>query len=820
MKKTTLFFTVIAVMAFLWNSGCKEARDPILVYDLYFSMEGKDGAQLTGFDVGAEYYSQTVSISCSSSWKIEPRETAGNWVEFSPNTGNKKSSTEIKIKANPKPEERSAVLDVFVKDELFGSINVHQQGAGDELKVSPTEPVVSNSGGELTLTIMGRSEGWTYEIESIEESIWMTERSKTNNELVLDVEKMSNARVSRKAVLRFWIEDDPDVSPQYVTVTQKNIVADLLDICFNNDGTATDLSPNHYTIDWIPGSPLNVYWNEDYKRYTAQFERSTNLGANISNAQGFYRFDYQENTAFQNALKDGHSIEVLLMMSKSAPNRTTEIKPFASHESGGTGILINSNNAYQGGPEKGTTLQFLPYAGYSVTNTQLWSFPGDYSNGVEPVVGEYYHIVGVYDKVAKTSKTYVDGVLSLSAEAAFDLKLSTALYFCVGGDPTTNQTTLQASWVGDIVIARVYDDPLSLEDVQNLWKMVKDGKKTKSLRIPDASLSEYAEMSPGSPFLISGTGFENGDIIRFESTTDENSIYTCDTKVFAGDNFVKASLPENIDSDDYRVVVVRGDQVYALGITSLTVTTDGTSAQLPGIVAHRGYWAEKGNTSNVVAPHNSIASLERALNKDFYGTEFDVWVTSDNVLVLNHDSTINGISIENSTYAQIENQTLSNGEKIPTLDAFLTKGATDPDTKLVLEIKTHSAADRNMKAADLVVEMVEAKGLKSQVEYIAFSYDICKRILEKDPSAMVGYLNGDKDPATVFGDGIKCIDYQYSTLKANPRYVSEAHKLGMTVNVWTVNSRSDMISSIALGVDLITTDDPETLQDLNAGLLQ
>lgn len=60
----------------------------------------------------------------------------------------------------------------------------------------------------------------------------------------------------------------------------------------------------------------------------------------------------------------------------------------------------------------------------------------------------------------------------------------------------------------------------------------------------------------------------------------------------------------------------------------------------------------------------------------------------------------------------------------------------------------------NARAADAVIEAVKAKGLTDRVEYIAFDYTTCKRIVNALPGAMVQYLNGDLAPAAVRQDGI------------------------------------------------------------------
>jgi glycerophosphoryl diester phosphodiesterase len=44
--------------------------------------------------------------------------------------------------------------------------------------------------------------------------------------------------------------------------------------------------------------------------------------------------------------------------------------------------------------------------------------------------------------------------------------------------------------------------------------------------------------------------------------------------------------------------------------------------------------------------------------------------------------------------------------------------------------------------------------------------------------------------------------------------VKEAHDLGMSVNVWTVNKEKDIKAMIDLGVDCITTNDPALVRKL------
>jgi glycerophosphoryl diester phosphodiesterase len=78
----------------------------------------------------------------------------------------------------------------------------------------------------------------------------------------------------------------------------------------------------------------------------------------------------------------------------------------------------------------------------------------------------------------------------------------------------------------------------------------------------------------------------------------------------------------------------------------------------------------------------------------------------------------------------------------------------------------------------------------------------------------VAYLNGDRAPHELYPMGINGIDYHISKLRQNPEWVDEAHRLHMSVNVWTVDDPKEMREMQKLGVDFITTNEPERCEQL------
>ena len=227
------------------------------------------------------------------------------------------------------------------------------------------------------------------------------------------------------------------------------------------------------------------------------------------------------------------------------------------------------------------------------------------------------------------------------------------------------------------------------------------------------------------------------------------------------------------------------------------------------VIAHRGAW------KNTEVPQNSLASLREAARLGCYGSEFDVHMAADSGLFVNHDHTIQEVPIEKSTSETLTAVKLDNGETLPTLQAYLLLGKELKKTRLVLEIKTSQLGkERSLALAEKCVEMVRQTKTRPLVDYIAFDYDVCKKVKELDPKAQVTYLNGDKTPAQVAADGLDGLDYNQNVFKKNETWIQEAKQQKLTLNTWTVNDSTAMSWFLAKDFDFITTDEPERLLKL------
>lgn len=224
------------------------------------------------------------------------------------------------------------------------------------------------------------------------------------------------------------------------------------------------------------------------------------------------------------------------------------------------------------------------------------------------------------------------------------------------------------------------------------------------------------------------------------------------------------------------------------------------------IVAHRGFW----NCEAAGFMENTIASLKAAQDNGLWGSEFDIHITSDDVVIVNHNDNIQGVKIADNPLSVFKAMTHKNGEHPSTLDEYLTQGEKCATTVLVIELKSQKSQDREDLLWQKTVEALKAHQLydPKRVAFISFSHHICQKIAAEAPQFINQYLEGDIAPEVLATEGINGIDYEQKVLIANPDYVQEAHDKGMTVNAWTVNRDHNMRSLIYLGIDALTTNEP------------
>ena len=240
---------------------------------------------------------------------------------------------------------------------------------------------------------------------------------------------------------------------------------------------------------------------------------------------------------------------------------------------------------------------------------------------------------------------------------------------------------------------------------------------------------------------------------------------------------------------------------------SLTLMTTMFINAQTQIIAHRGFWK-----TNPPTTENSLKALENAQKLKIYGAEFDVRMSKDGILVVNHDEHHAKMEVSETNFKDLEKIKLSNGEDFPTLKSYLKKGKKDASLHLIIELKPMNSQEKENELVRKTIQMVKDLKLESQSEFISFSLNICKEIKKVEPKFKVQYLEGNLSPQQIKAEEIDGIDYHYSVFEKNPTWISEANKLGLITNSWTVNDIEIFENLKKQGIQFITTNIPDKLK--------
>lgn len=284
---------------------------------------------------------------------------------------------------------------------------------------------------------------------------------------------------------------------------QRTPAADLLDVQFQADGTAVDLSTMKNPVE-KNGTDITVAYDDAFGRYVASFNNPWS-----KTCKGWYKVDYNDaDSPIRTALADGHSLEMLLMGHYDGTIPDAEAKCFSAMQGGGTGFLVSKISG-----ARQNELTFLPNV--STDGKSKWNWC---NSGVVPQSDIYYHVIGVWNKEENKANIYVNGELKKSIDVAgnFNFATGTCNWFCLGGDADPNGGG--QGWTGDLVIARAYDKALDATEAGALWQAV-------AAQTERANSPAYQNRPKAS--LAAGT-YENEQTVTLTSKSYTTIYYTLD----------------------------------------------------------------------------------------------------------------------------------------------------------------------------------------------------------------------------------------------------------------------------------------------------
>lgn len=220
------------------------------------------------------------------------------------------------------------------------------------------------------------------------------------------------------------------------------------------------------------------------------------------------------------------------------------------------------------------------------------------------------------------------------------------------------------------------------------------------------------------------------------------------------------------------------------------------------IIAHRG-------ASALAKRENTIESFLIAINLHADYVEFDIRMTKDHVLVVFHDSHINGKALSSITYSELSAEAAKDGYTVPFLEDVLKvcKG------KIKLDIELKEAG-------------YEKEVIKQVIKYYDYDEFMMKSFLDSavfnikkyDHNITTGLLVGTKTA------GLKRRLNEYFPLRrmwrcgadfisphrqlATREFIKRMHLHKKKVYVWTVNKPENIYKFLKKHVDGIITDKP------------
>jgi len=296
-------------------------------------------------------------------------------------------------------------------------------------------------------------------------------------------------------------------------------------------------------------------------------------------------------------------------------------------------------------------------------------------------------------------------------------------------------------------------------------------------------------------------------------------------------------------------------------------------AQAFDLQGHRG--------ARGLLPENTLPSFERALDLGVTTLELDIAITSDGVLVIHHDPTLNpaitrdasgqflerrGPPIHSLTWAQLQtydvgrlkpgsdyarpypDQQPVDGTRIPRLsDLFdLVKRRGDDKVRFAIETKVRPTHPDETPApepfARAVVQEIRKGGMAARSQILSFDWRTLRVVQQIAPEIPTVYLSAQQNWLDNIGadrpEGSSwTAGFQYRDHGSVPKMVKaaggsywsvyfgdldaqkvkEAQSLGLKVLVWTVNDPAVMTRMVDWGVDGLITDRPDLARKVLEG---
>ncbi len=229
------------------------------------------------------------------------------------------------------------------------------------------------------------------------------------------------------------------------------------------------------------------------------------------------------------------------------------------------------------------------------------------------------------------------------------------------------------------------------------------------------------------------------------------------------------------------------------------------------VFAHRG--------ASGYAPENTMEAFELALRQGADGIELDVHLSRDGELVVAHDEEIDRVADGSGLICEMTLKELK-GYRFNRVNRAY-PDARIPTLREVYELIRPTAMRINCELKNSYIDypgleekciaLADELGLKDRVLYSSFNHHSLIRVKQMDPSLYCGMLY----EASLIKPWNYARMYQMDALHPHfselqiPGEAENAHRLGLELNVWTVNTARDLKACFEAGADSVITNYPD-----------
>ncbi|MET9960531.1 glycerophosphodiester phosphodiesterase family protein [Streptomyces sp. NPDC006326] len=216
-------------------------------------------------------------------------------------------------------------------------------------------------------------------------------------------------------------------------------------------------------------------------------------------------------------------------------------------------------------------------------------------------------------------------------------------------------------------------------------------------------------------------------------------------------------------------------------------------------IGHRGVMG--------VEPENTLRSFVRAERSGMDVISMDVQLSKDGALVVLHDAEVDRTTdgagaVADLTLGELRELDAGEGERVPVFEDVLDAVRTP------LQVSV-----RDVAAVGVLAELVLRRDLTARVEVASFHDAVLAEAARRVPgarTALYADLAGDEaedivDRALAAGARTVALNLRRLTLET----VEAAHRAGLRVTGWTVNTLEQLRLARALELDGVATDFPE-----------